>query len=149
MKERKKDTLYHRHNEAADKVSEITRTMRPHVHNTSMDIASKHMVTLLAEPMDYVVHAVWGVKENGQLDEIQKLIHKKSEAVISQVYELLGMSDMSASQIFAICSLIRELIISKIAHSVEMVKGIMNRPKDSCVQDGESILSSMEMIGNA
>ena len=149
MKLFKKFTSRNQKIDKPDDISEISRAIRPLVHGTSMDVASTYMMHLLAEPVDYIIHAVWGIKENGHLDDIQMQIHKKTEGVVNEVHELFGMGEMSDEQVFAICSLVRELMISKIAHSVEIAKGIMNRPKDSCIQEDPTHLGNMKVLGTA
>ena len=103
---------------------------------------------LLNEPLDYIVPAVWGAKKDGELEPDQREINKKIEPVVLSVYASLQLTKVEPAQEFAILSLIRGLIISKLIYMIEGVK-FRSREKTDTDQVICRELADLEPEGHA
>ncbi|MBW1741612.1 MAG: hypothetical protein JRJ42_10855 [Deltaproteobacteria bacterium] len=126
----------------------ISRTIWPLIEDTANKIFVSYNTKLLAEPITYIVPAVWGAAKEGELTPTQKDINKKVAPVIEKVFESLQLKHLSGAQAFAIRFIIRGLIISRITYMIEAVKSKMIRKVNSGEQDTD-MLNHLEPMGNA
>jgi hypothetical protein len=124
---------------------EHARMIEPLINELVTDIFINYREQLMDEAATYIVPAIWGAKQDGQLDSAQKEIYRKAVPVIEGIFNSLNLKDLSASQAFAIRFLIRGLIISRVIYTVEMAKNHMVSGVDG--QNKE--LQNMEPMGNA
>jgi len=128
-------------------LTKIAKIIGPLVDKKTEDILISYHKELLAEPVSYIVPAVWGAKKDGTLTASQKEIHKKIAPVISEIMDLLKLEELGEPQKFAIGFIIRGYIISKITYMIEMVK---NQGINIAVEDKKNnILDRIEPLGNA
>lgn len=140
--------------ERLEGITDITRIMRPLIAKTADEIFGSYTLNLLTEPIEYIVPAVWGATQNGELDAIQKEIYKQIISLMKTLFDSLRIKNLSAPQKFAIEFLVRDLLISKIAHMIEGTKNMMIKQMGSSKQHNgpliqDDILSHLEPLGNA
>jgi len=80
---------------------------------------TSYKTELLSEPVTYIISAVWGKKEHGNLTADQKEIHANISVIIDDIIEILGIELVNDAQRFGIEYLIRGLIISKVTYLFE------------------------------
>ncbi len=103
-----------------------------------VEVFAAYRKELLAEPITYIVPAVWGAKKDGELTETQKEMNGNIAPVVNDVLKAFEFNGLSAAQEFAIGFIIRGLIISKITY---MIEGVKNRTTD--------MLDQQEPMGSA
>jgi hypothetical protein len=118
------------------------------IDKTTNMIFISYKEKLLAEPITYIVPAIWGERKDGKLSTIQREINNKIVPTINGIMDILELEDLHGAQSFAIGYLIRGLLISKIAYMIEAFKnqdfkenGLNNREKE--------LLNQIEPLGNA
>ena len=126
---------------------EITSIIRLLVNKETNRILQSYMLELLIEPIDYVIPAIWGVGQNGQLDAIQEKIHQHFASFLESLLNALKLKDLNNAQQFAIEFLIRELFISKIVYQVERVRS-MTSPKLDLNAEETPLLKQVRALGN-
>jgi hypothetical protein len=109
--------------EEPEDVMRIARIIGPLADKTSNEVFISYREKLLTKPITYIVPAVWGAKKDGELEDAQKEINIKIVPVINELFDALGIKDLSRAQEYAIGFLIRGLIISKITYMIEAYKG--------------------------
>ena len=102
-----------------ENVMEIANAIGPRIDKVVWDIFVAYREELLAEPITYIVPAVWGAQKNGGLSSVQMKIHEQVVPVIGEVIRSLRMKNLDGSQEFALAFLIRGIIISKITYMIE------------------------------
>ena len=127
-------------------VLKIAKTLGPLIDNIVNDVFMQYQLTLLNEPIVYIVPAVWGAKKKGELDTTQKEIHKQIEPILDKIFATLNLKGLSETQKFAVMFLIRGLIISKITYMIEALK---NCTVDITSQENDAGLAKLEPMGNA
>ncbi len=118
------------------------------IDKTTNMIFISYKEKLLAEPITYIVPAVWGERKDGKLTTIQREINRRIVPTIDSVMETLEFEDLHGAQRFAIGYLIRGLLISKIAYMIEAFKN------QDCKENGSNnkesdLLNQIEPLGNA
>jgi hypothetical protein len=118
------------------------------IDKTTNMIFISYKEKLLAEPITYIVPAVWGERKDGKLTTIQREINRRIVPTIDSVMETLELEDLHGAQRFAIGYLIRGLLISKIAYMIEAFKN------QDCKENGSNkkerdLLNQIEPLGNA
>jgi hypothetical protein len=94
-------------------------TVSARIDKMAWDVFSSFRMELLAEPITYIVPAIWGAKKDGELTPLQKKIHGRVNGQIDEIFDTLQIKDLTDSQEYAVKYLIRDLVISKIAYMIE------------------------------
>jgi len=131
----------------------LSKIIRTRIDNAAKSVVDKHKVSLLVESPSFIVPAVWGVKKDGRLDIVQELIYHEIEPVVTGVFDLLDINGINEKQQFAIIIMIRELLTTKIAHRVEILKVLLIHSMKENYEDKLSgwlqINDRMNTIGSA
>ena len=77
---------------------------------------------LISKPVTYIVSAVWGEIEGGNLTPNQEQIYERITPRIGEIIDILELDEINEDKRFAVEYLIRGLIISKIAYMIETFK---------------------------
>jgi len=135
--------------EMSEDIMRVPRVVEPLLNKAALDIVDSYRGRLLIEPVSYIVPAIWGVKEKGKIDKVQKEIYRHITPLIDEIFDSLSLEFQNASQKFTVDYLVKGLIIAKITYMVEALKNQMNenfRPGDQ--EEAES-LATIEPIGRA
>jgi len=119
------------------------------IDQTAIDIFISHREKLINEPITYIVPAVWGAKKDSDLTGSQRQMNEKTNPAITRIIDSLRVENLSRAQKFAIGSLLRSLIISKVTYMIEAYKN--NLFIDTIHSSGQNaeILEAMEPVGTA
>ncbi|MFC1489272.1 hypothetical protein ACFL6B_05450, partial [Thermodesulfobacteriota bacterium] len=112
-----------RRKKAPEDTMRISKIVGPLIDMAAIGIFQTYASELQTESINYIVPAVWGVKEDGELTDTQKEINRKIVHVISDAVNQFDCSEFTKSQKFAIGYFVRELLISKIIYMVSQLKG--------------------------
>ena len=126
-------------------VLKIALEIDPLLNTVVAEIFQGYWETLNKEPTTYIVPAVWGAQKGGDIDAVQKEIHRKVNPVVEAVLQSLGLKKMSSAQAFALRFLVNGFIISKITNMVELLK---SKDKLSVMQQHEP-LRNLDPLGTA
>lgn len=107
-------------------VMEISNVIGPLIDKVVWEVFVAHREELLAEPITYIVPAVWGAKKDGELTANQKRINEKVAPVVEEIFRLLKMTDLDSSQEFALNYLVRGIIVSKMTYMIEAFRNRLN-----------------------
>jgi hypothetical protein len=107
-------------------VLSLANLMSALIDKTAWEIFSTYRLELLAEPIAYIVPAIWGARKEGELTPLQLTINKHVEPVIKDIFSSLSIRGMDNSQEFALSFLIRGLIIAKITYMIEAFRNRLN-----------------------
>jgi hypothetical protein len=135
-------------NKESEDLMKITKVMGPLIDKTANDIFASYRLELIKEPLIYIVPAVWGAKQDGELTVTQKEINKKTAPVIKEIIDLFGFRELSQAQEFAIGYILRGLIISKITYMIEKSKSQGAGKIDSKRKESYN-LNRMKPVGRA
>lgn len=126
----------------------ISRAIRPMVDKVTLEVFTEFKETLMNEPVTYIIPAVWGAKENGEMTEVQIEINRRVAPVVEGVVDALGLQALDEAQEFAIAFIVRDLIVSKIIYMIESYK---NKTLSGSDQTGEPFggLGGLDPLGNA
>ena len=132
----------------SEELSRIAQEVGPLIFQIADDIFRSYTLELLANPIDYIVPAVWGARKTGELTSSQKEINLKILPVVKEIAQLFEFGELSDAEAFAIGYLVRELIISKVVYMTELLK------HQSVIKCGsetitDSILNHVEPVGTA
>ncbi|MDD2671176.1 MAG: hypothetical protein PHG91_00235 [Syntrophales bacterium] len=127
-------------------ITRLSRIIGPLLDKTANDVFLAHKDILLAEPITYIVPAVWGASKDGKLTENQEEINRRITPVIRETLEVLDTANLSDSQSFAISFMIRGLIISKITYMIEALK---NKMFALDMKKKDSLIRNLEPVGRA
>lgn len=127
-----------------DENLKVMRDTRDEIDAITREVFRSHFARLVEEPLSYIVYAVWGVKKNGTLTNDQRTINERIEPIIKKMEPLLNLDALDSSQRYAIQYIMRELIITKIAFMVEML-----REKIKNSEENEIDLENVEPFGHA
>ncbi|SHK49206.1 hypothetical protein SAMN02745216_03556 [Desulfatibacillum alkenivorans DSM 16219] len=127
-------------------ITHLGRVVANKIDNLVMDVFNAHQGRLCFEPNGFIVPAVWGGREKGELSPVQEEIYQKVEPAIDEIIERLKLKKMDESQEYAIGLMLRWILISKITHMVELRK---KRRIDNLSTANESAyhLDSMDPMG--
>ncbi|HBH87960.1 MAG TPA: hypothetical protein DDY17_10235 [Syntrophaceae bacterium] len=109
-----------------ENVMEIANAIGPLIDRVVWDIFVAHREDLLAEPITYIVPAVWGARKDGELTPIQRVINEHVSPAIGEIRRSFKMKYLDSSQEFALNYLIRGIIISKITYMIEAFRNRLN-----------------------
>lgn len=98
---------------------EIASAIGPLIDKLAMDLFLGYSRKLMAEPITYIVPAVWGATKGGVLDATQQEMHQLILPTINRSFELLDLKGLTGAQSFAVGFLIRGYIISKVTYMIE------------------------------
>lgn len=104
----------------------------------------EYQSSLMREPIDYVVPAVWGAKKDGRLTPEQREMHQKILPFVKNILNIIALDDLGESQKFAVDFLLRGLIINRLTYTVAMAH---NRGLGTC--PAEELLENLETVGTA
>jgi hypothetical protein len=104
----------------------------------------EHQSSLMREPIDYVVPAVWGAKKEGSLNPEQREMHQKILPYINRALNIIALDDLNEPQKFAVDFLLRGLIINRLTYTIAMAhnRGLGTGPADD-------LLENLETVGTA
>ncbi|MBI9074474.1 MAG: hypothetical protein JEZ02_03605 [Desulfatibacillum sp.] len=127
-------------------ITHMGRTVANKIDNLVMDIFNAHQGRLCFEPSGFIVPAVWGGQERGELSPVQLEIYQKVAPAIDEIIENLKLKKLDDNQEYAIGLMLRWILISKITHMVELRK---KRRIDNLSSTTESTyhLDSMDPMG--
>jgi hypothetical protein len=123
-------------------------TISTRIDKMAWDVFSSYRMELLAEPITYIVPAIWGAKKDGELTPLQKKIHGRVNGQIDEICRTLQIKDLTVSQEYAIKYLIRDLVISKIVYMIESFRVKLDETalSERCLTD---YLKNIEPKGTA
>lgn len=126
----------------------VPRIIEPILNQAAFDVVAIYRERLLKEPATYVVPAIWGTKEDGEIDALQTEIYEGVLPLIEQAHEAIGMDDLSAAQRFSMAYLVKGLIIAKIMYMLEILRHRLD--SDMQLREGEACgLAFVEPVGRA
>ena len=128
---------------------EVPRLLEALINRAALQIVENCKDKLMTEPATYIVPAVWGAIEKGEIDKDQKEIYKTIAPVVKEINNSLQTENLSASQKFTLEYLIKGLIISKVNFMMEVLKNRLNNKPDVGNQDASRSLEHLEPLGNA
>ena len=105
-----------------EQLRSITTLIGRGVNRLAMEIFASHWGELIKKPISYIVPAVWGIIEGGELDHTQKEMNTTIAPVIREILEALQVRDMTGEQNFAIRYLVNGYIISKIVYIIDLLR---------------------------
>ena len=117
-------------------------------NDISIEIVRSYKDKLIHGPITYIVPAVWGFGENGEIDRDQLKMHQQILPVIKEISEMLQLEKMEQTQAFAIEIIIRGLVITKILYMIECYKNLKNRHESGIRNQGMNLLENAEPIGS-
>lgn len=129
-------------------IMDIAKIIGPLIDKMAHEIFMLHKKRLFIEPITYIVPAVWGAKQGGELTATQKEINRRVVPVIEQIFEALALKDPDVAQEYAIGFLIRGSIISKIAYIIEMARNQVT-DRINLMEQEAHVLENLEPVGNA
>ncbi len=137
--------------EKPNKVQElmkITNAIGPLLDKTAHEIFVSHSTELLAEPVTYIISAVWGTGNEGGLTPTQVNMNKKIMPVIDEILRLFETRKMTPPQRNAVDYLLRGFLISKITFMIELFKNqtLLSAAAEYNARDS---LEEIEPIGSA
>ena len=135
--------------ESPEDMMRVPRIIETLLNKAALDIVDSYRGKLLIEPISYVVPAIWGVKEKGKIDKVQKEIHRHVTPLIDEIFDSLDLEFQDASQKFSVDYLIKGLIIAKITYMIEALKNQMNENVSRSELEEDESLAEIEPIGRA
>ena len=127
-------------------VTDMAKTIGPLLDDLANNIFFTYRDILIAEPITYIVPAVWGAAKDTNLSKDQREINLRVVPVIQQVFEILNIENLSDAQTFAIGFIVRGLIISKITYMIEALK---NKLVSLDVHKQDPLIKDIEPMGHA
>jgi len=125
------------------KLLSISKVLEKMIHHTANDIFNTYRDKFLIMEVTYIVPAVWGAIKNGELDETQKEIHKKTNKLVEDSITTFFLKDPAEPQAYAIRYLVNMNIIYYISYSIETTKNKLCQGKINT----ENMLKNMEPPG--
>jgi hypothetical protein len=126
----------------------LTRQFEKMLRHTCMDIFTAHRSVLLAEPIVYIVAAVWGSPKWGELTSTQLEIFARVKPVVEQMQLALESEKLDQEQTFVRGYLIRGLLITRIFYMIELWKNNI-LTKEAHFQPLPHSLHWIKPLGNA
>ncbi len=126
----------------------LTRRFEKMLQDTFMDIFSAYRTALLAEPIVYIVGAVWGSRKWGELTSTQLEIFSRISPAVEQMQLALESGKLDQEQTFVRGYLIRGLLLTKIFYMIELwKKNILT--KEAQLQPAPHSLHWIKPLGTA
>jgi hypothetical protein len=126
----------------------LTRRFEKILQHTCMDVFSAYRTVLLAEPIVYIVDAVWGSQKWGELTSTQLEIFARVSPAVEQMQLVLESEKLDQEQTFVRGYLIRGLLITKIFYMIELWRKTI-LIKEAQLQPIPNSLNFMEPLGTA
>jgi hypothetical protein len=122
----------------------LAAQISPLLDELNHKIFLEHQSSLMNEPIDYVVPAVWGAKKDGKLTTEQREMHQKILPYIQKILSILALDDLEEPKHFAVDFLLRGLIINRLTYTISMAhnRGLKAEP-------GSELLENLETVGTA
>ncbi len=108
--------------ESPEETGDVTKTMGLLINNAAKDVFLTNKMTLLEEPLTYIVPAVWGVVKDGTITEEQRRMHETLEPTVREVLRLFSYDRLTDSQKHAASFIVRDLIVSKVVYMIQIYK---------------------------
>ncbi len=122
-----------------------SKTLEKLIDHTVNDIFNTYSNQFLIEDITYIIPAVWGHVENAELDDIQKVIHKKVSKLVDDSISALSIKNLNDPQAFAIRYLVNRVMIYTITYRVETTKKQISEEKINA----DNLLMNLSPTGNA
>ncbi len=129
----------------AIKLLSISKVLEKMINHTANDIFYTYRDQFLMMENTYIVPAVWGAMENGELDETQKEIHTKTKKLVQDSISALFIKKMTDPQAFAIKYLVNRTMIYTISYMIETTK---NQVSQGSI-NADDMLINLKPMGNA
>ena len=130
-------------------ITELARVVGDITDNLAQDIFSRFGDILGTEQITYVVPAIWGTSEKGEIDQVQRQIYALVVPAMKKILGILSLKGLSPSQDFAVEFIIRGLIVSKITYMVTVAFHPSSKRKNAGDDPRNSLLAQMEPQGHA
>lgn len=98
---------------------ELIQGLEKICENIAKHVFHEHSDLIVRNELQYIVASVWGISPEGELDAVQKKIHRNLSPRIYEALTLLGVQQMTAKQSFAVEYLIKGYVISKLSYMRE------------------------------
>lgn len=125
------------------KLLSISKVLEKMIHHTANDIFNTYQDKFLIMEVTYIVPAVWGVIKNGELDETQKEIYKKTNKLVEDSITTFFLKESAEPQAYAIRYLVNMTIIYCISYLIETTKNKLCQDKINT----ENMLKNMPLPG--
>jgi hypothetical protein len=122
----------------------VATRINPLLDALQQEVMASHGETLLDNPVEFVVPAVWGASKSGPLTPEQRRIHARVLPVVRRVHQAMGLERLEEPQRFAVDFLLRGFIINRLAYAVEAAKG-----RGLASTPGAEALEELEPMGTA
>jgi len=119
------------------------------IEKTLKQIINDHKMTLLDKDVGYVIDTVCGSSGKGTPTECQVDIYNKINPTINEIYDLLGIANLSRQQQQDGLFVIRYMMVLKILFLMEYFKNMQNQNTIQKKSDVAAALEEMEALGNA
>ncbi len=119
------------------------------LNRTAIVLFERYRHELLKQPPLYIVPAVWGAAESGELDEVQVAMHRTLAPVLRGIQRRLSIAgQMGPDAAATLDYLLKDLLIYKMAY---MVQYFMNAcgPTEVVPREERGLLHALEPVGRA
>lgn len=123
----------------------ISKVLEKNIDKVVYEIFEIYKDKFLIEEIGYIIPAVWGGMKNGELDETQREIHKRTNRLVDDSISALVLENTSAPQLFAIRFLINRTIIYTISYMIEMNRNQLSQGRINA----RDMLINLKPMGNA
>ena len=106
----------------SSRLIDTAKEIEPIIENTVRDLFERYHTSLLSEELTFIVYAVWGARNDGELTEEQKKINDEINPVVDNIMEKIGIEPLNAQQDYTLRYLIRSLFISKVVFLTELAQ---------------------------
>ena len=113
----------------------------------AIDIFKYYRQILMDKPITYIVPAVWGIIQGGELDDTQRKMNSTISPALEDIIKIFKHHELSKEQEFAIRYLVNGYFISKIVYMIELYRN--RRMKTDPNLNHEILLEGLEPIGHA
>ncbi len=103
-------------------VTRLGRVVANKIDNLVLDVFNTHQGRICFEPPGFIVPAVWGASEHGDLSPVQVEIFRKVNPAIDAIILSMGFRKLEEDQAYTLGLMLRWIIISKITHMAEIRK---------------------------
>ena len=117
------------------------------LNRLAIDIFKSYRQILMDKPITYIVPAVWGIIQGGELDDTQRKMNSTISPALEDIIKFFKHHELSMEQEFAIRYLVNGYFISKIVYMIELCRN--RRMKTDPNLNHEILLEGLEPIGHA
>jgi hypothetical protein len=112
----REDELLMGHNQErrTEELQEISLLIGSILDRTVKEIFLVHQRELLSEPINCIIHAVWGAKAEGEFSLGQHKMNKRVLFALDQIREIFTTTNLDPNQKFAFDYLVRGFISTRI-----------------------------------